>query len=460
MNHDYRNMVENDQIHKRYAPRAIRKDVLDHSKQEHADSYRHEAYLHRAAVAAQPVFDPQARLRAILQALAGMFFLMLCGAAGMQLWPFLQADTRADWKLVIAACTVMGLGSAGVVFLHKAWRTRTHTALPPLTAADVRMAHDLRAAVGEENTLPPQGWVKPALATARLAETAAFAFVALMGLSMLPPNVGLATSVVLGLAITVSLTYLGRLHARAQKVKEGVHRYRKVYTLAEELKEQGSALAAKYEELANRMRDALDAAAKSGFEAPAPARLTVFWIAVAAMVGGALALRIMYGAQLSAEAVVGALLLAAGSFAVFWASFKQDVLSFSVAGDAGMRAMLIAQRFPTLEVYEKTVKQHQIHTGLFFDRAMGMAARAHQKMQGRKDPLRPRVPLNYLLDPLPDIGGDAEEPQQASSIDTTVPKAPVAPEHPGAPTTAARWRWKGGVFPLPAVDTTPQGSRS
>lgn len=470
MNHDYRNMVDNDRIRKQYTARMIQKVVRDHKNQEHANSYRYEAQQHCAAVAAQPVFEPHARLRAGTQALAGVLFLALCGAAGLQLWPALQGEAPADWKLVVATCMVLGLGAAGVFFLHKAWRTRTHSALPPLTAEDVHKAHELRTVVGEENKLPPQGWVKVALATARLAETAAFAFVALMGLSMLPPNIGLISAVLLGLAITVSLTYLGRLHARRHKVNEGVRQYRKVFTLGEELKAVQSPLSGKYEEQADRLRAALDAAAESGFEAPGSVRLTVFWAAVIAMTGLALALRLMYGAQLGAESVVGALLLAAGSVAVFWASFKHDVQSFSVAGDAGMRAMLIAQRFPTPDVFEKAVKQHQVHTALFFDRAMGMAARVHQKLQERLDPLRPRVPLNYRLDPLPVIRVAAAASPPESSMDTTAQAIPVAPLRPTAqaapdptkqrpgdasPHAGVRWRWKGGTFPLSAVHSLP-----
>lgn len=451
MNRDYKNQLIVNAIDGKYSDENVDKAVQPISTQRQADVFCAEAQHHLQAMKDALVFDPHVigRFRrlavlAALLALLGMFVLYA-------VWPRLNAlDGPTVVDIAFAVVGTLGIFLATICG-WAAWRMRNRNAFPDVSATDVREAHALQEVIGEGHKVPPGIWMKSILGFGNLLECAAFAFVALAGLSMLPPNIALLAALFLGVAITAAVAMLGRLHAQRVVVLAGREMYRRAAHLARALKEAGDPRADKHGAYAEALRDALSDANMRQFAAPSKAKIAFLWVALASLIGLALALRIAFGSAMGAAAVLGALMLAVGTGVIFAANFKLAQQHLSMAGNRGQRAMCICAAFASLEAYEAAVRQHERRSELRFQRAMTIADQCYEVKLTLQDPELPRIPLVFALrsssEPADDgsLVSDAvfvaagDKAQNAGEVDAVAPVKPASKEVPSADFSAGTW---------------------
>lgn len=436
MNPEIRNIVVNNDISKKYAPKQVAKAVKTMTTQRQADLFNDEAIHNKGVMEAHPVFDQLALRRMRVVGGSGLVFLLVSAAVMFGIWPDLEDPTSASMPMLLAAAACLAGMATAVSLLWKSWTLRNHAVLQELTAADVEEALALRTIVGEQHKMPPVGWEKPAIAFARGLECAGFSYLALLGLGALPPFAALGVAVALGVVITGSVSMLGRFHAQREVIAKGLTMYRARQQLADELMAAEDERAIRYQAEAAQLREALSPANMGQFAAPSKFGIGVLWVFVGLMIGLALALRILFGAAISAKAVVGAGMLAVATGLIFWASYRMSERFHSVAGDMGQRAMNIAARFGTVPAFNSAIEQHRGRVSLLFRRVVLEAARVNQLRLDAQDPLRPRMPLKFAIE---QRAAEATEPvQKSQSAPTTLPVSTLpttAPTSPAPPTT-------------------------
>lgn len=426
MNPEIKNLLVNRKIAKRHTDRRVEKTVERIETQPQADLYCEGVVQDKRLMSAHPVHDAGALNRVLALAACGL--LMLAAVAGVLvwIWPELQAPETAPLGVLAAAAVCVASTALALTLLWRGWRLRWQADLPELTVKDVEQAHALRAVVCEQHKLPPAGWEQSTVAWARGIECAGFAYLAMLGLGALPPNVAISVGLALGITITGAVSMLGRMHAQRLVIAEGLKMYRARKQLANELEQVGDPRAPKYLLEADTMREALKPANRGQFAAPSKLSVGALWVVVGTMTALALALRVLFGAAVGAKAFIGAGILAVASALIFWASFRVSERLCSMAGDPGQRAMLIAARFPTTEAFVRALQQHQRQVEQLFRRVMLVASRVHHDKLSAQDLERPRLPLRFSLDPA------------APPVRPPGPWAPthlphVAPHNPGGP---------------------------
>lgn len=451
MNRDYKNQLINNAIDGKYSDDNVAKAVQPIFTQRQADVFCAEAQHHMRAMKDAVVFDPHVigrfRRLAVLAALLALLGLFGLYAA----WPRLNA---VDGPTVVDIAFAV-VGTLGIILATicgwAAWRVRNRNAYPDVSATDVREAHALQEVIGEGHKVPPGIWMKSILGFGNLLECAAFAFVALAGLSMLPPNIALLAALFLGVAITAAVAMLGRLHAQRVVVLAGREMYRRAAHLARALKEAGDPRAAKHGAYAEALRDALSDANMRQFAAPSKAKIAFLWVALASLIGLALALRIAFGSAMGAAAVLGALMLAVGTGVIFAANFKLAQQHLSMAGNRGQRAMCICAAFASLEAFEAAVRQHERRSELRFQRVMTTADQCYEVKLTLQDPELPRIPLVFALRSSSEPGDDgspvsdavpvaaSDKAHYAGEVDAVAAVKPASKEVQSADFSAGTW---------------------
>lgn len=416
MNRDYKNQLINNAISAKYSDDSIDKAVQPMSTQRQAEVFCAEAQHHMQAMKDAVVFDPHVigRFRRLAVLAATLALLSLFGLYAA--WPALHAiDGPTVVDIAFAVIGTLGI-FLSTICGWAAWRVRNRNAYPDVSAEEVRKAHALQEVVGEGHKLPPGMWMKSVLGFGNLLECAAFAFVALAGLAMLPPNIAMLAALILGVAITGAVALLGQLHAQRVVVLAGREMYRRAAHLARALKDAGDARSDKYGSYAEALRDALSDANMRQFAAPSKAKIAFLWVALASLIALALALRIAFGSALGAAGVLGALMLAVGTAVIFAANFKLAQRHMSMAGDRGKRAMSICAAFASLEAYEAAVRQHERRSELRFQRVMTTTDQCYEAKLELQDPGLPRIPLEFAIRSGGEPGADGSTVSDAAPV--------------------------------------------
>lgn len=452
MNHDFKNQMNNAAIKAKYGDHKIAEAVEQMSTQRQADVFCAEAGHHLQAMKGAVVFDEHVvgRYRRLVVTVVLIGLLSLSPIYAV--WPELRAvDGISVVAAAWAAAGVLGLLLASILG-WAAWRVRSRSPYPDVSADQVRRAHALQEVIGEKHKQPPGPWERSILGFGNLLECAAFAYMALLGLAMLPPNIAALAALFLGVAITGAVAMLGRLHAQRTVVLNGREMYRRVAQLARELKAAGDSQAEKYGAHAEALREALAPANMGQFAAPSTVKIAFLWIALASLVGLALALRVAFGSAVGAGGLIGAVMLAIGTCVIFVANYRLAERHLSVAGDSGQRAMRISAAFPSVETLTAAVDRHAAQSELFFHRVMATAAQCHEAKLDLQDPKRPRITLDFRIPAgAPD---PADGPRVPGPVNTgaTEAKAQSTPTGPDFSRTWARLRPSVAMQPRNGAD--------